>query len=103
MTTQKSPLIHDIATTFHDDTDDKFNIVNTQHIPDDFISDLKKNKMDSARAPIGEMLLMCSIPVSVVEDLLRSGYDVMKEPVAETIKMLKAVGLDAFITTDKQI
>lgn len=97
-------VIHDTAVTFHDEPlSDKLGFVHTQHIPDDFIASLKRDKMDSARRPAGDFLHMCSIPVSVVEDLQRLGYDVMKEPVHETIRMLKLFGLDAFITSDKQI
>lgn len=73
-------------------------------MPDDFISDLKSGKMDSANTRSGEMQLMMSIPTSVIEDMKRVlGYDAMVEPMARTIKMLKALGLDAFITSDKQI
>ncbi|UGA46803.1 hypothetical protein HU230_0012470 [Bradyrhizobium quebecense] len=97
-------VIHDTRVTFHDDPmSDKLGFVHTQHIPDDFVAALKREKMDSARRPAGDFLHMCSIPVSVVEDLKRSGYDVYREPVRETIRMLKVVGLDAFITSDKQI
>lgn len=100
----KAPLLHDTQVTFHDDPmSDKLGFINTQHIPDDFIASLKREKMDSARRPAGDFLLMCSIPVSVVEDLKNHGYDVAKEPIKDTIRMLKLFGLDAFITSDKQI
>jgi len=75
-----------------------------QYIPDNFISDLKSNKMDSLNTKSGDMQLMLSIPVSVIEDIKRTcGYDCMTEPMARTIKMLKALHLDAFITSDKRI
>jgi hypothetical protein len=75
-----------------------------QYIPDDFVDALKSDKMDSARRPSGEFLHMCSIPVSVIEDLLEfHNYDAMNEPIRKTISKLKELGLDAFITSDKQI
>lgn len=99
-----APHVLDTALTFHDDpSDDKLGFLTQQHIPADFVAKLKADKMDSARRPTGEFLHMCSIPVSVVEDLMAQGYDVYREPIRETIKMLRAVGLDAFITSDKQI
>jgi hypothetical protein len=75
-----------------------------QFIPDDFVSDLKSGKMDSRNKRSGEMQLMMSIPVSVIEDFKRLyNYDAMEEPMARTIKLLKALHMDAFITSDKQI
>ncbi len=104
MTVKTEPFIHDKTVTFHDDPmTDQLGFVHTQHIPDDFVAALKRDKMDSARAPTGDFYRVASIPVSVVEDLLLKGYDVHKEPVRDTIRMLKLFGLDAFITTDKRI
>lgn len=94
---------NDVILTDAYQSEDKLSIVHAQHIPADFIANLKAAKMDSARRPTGDFLHMCSIPTSVVEDLKRSGYDVLKEPVSETIRMLKLFGLDAFITSDKKL
>lgn len=79
-------------------------IKNYQHIPDDFISDLKAGKMDSRNTRSGEMLLAMSVPVTVIQDIKDTyGFDMMEEPYRRSIVMLQALGLDAFITTDKQI
>ncbi len=99
-----APHVIDNSLTFHDDPmTDKLGFLTTQHIPADFISQLKADRMDSARRPTGDFLHMCSIPVSVVEDLMAQGYNVYKEPIRETIKMLRLCGLDAFITSDKSL
>ena len=75
-----------------------------QYIPDNFVSDLKSGKMDSFNTRSGDMLKMMSIPVSIIEDLKRVyGYDCMEEPIKRTIQLLKALHMDAFITSDKQI
>lgn len=75
-----------------------------QYIPDDFVAALKAAKMDSANTRSGEMLHVCSIPTSVIDDLKRLyNYDAMEEPIRQTIKLLKALHMDAFILTDKQI
>lgn len=79
-------------------------IKNHQHIPDSFISDLKAGKMDSLNKRSGEMQLMMSVPVSVIEDIKATyGYDMMEEPMRRSIQLLKALHLDAFITSDKRI
>lgn len=102
--TKPVPAIHDNQTFFHDDVDDKITIAHSQHIPASFISTLKSEKMDSVRTPTGDFYRVASIPVSVVEDLLRKyNFDVMQEPAHQTLKILKRYHLDAFITTDKRI
>ena len=75
-----------------------------QHIPDSFVADLKAGKMDSLNKKSGDMQLMMSVPVSVIEDIkLNLGYDMMEEPMRRSIQLLKALHLDAFITSDKRI
>lgn len=74
-----------------------------QFIPDNFVSDLKAGKMDST-ARSGDMMLAMSVPVSVIEDIKENfGFDMMEEPIRRSIQMLKALHLDAFITSTKQI
>ena len=100
----KTPM-HDAEVDF--EQNDGFNtltIKRHQFIPDNFVSDLKAGKMDSANKVSGDMLKVMSIPVSVIEDLKRVyGFDAMEEPIRRTISLLKALHMDAFITTDKQI
>lgn len=79
-------------------------ITHTQYLPESFVSDLKRDKMDSLNTPTGDFYRVASIPVSVVEDLLKNhNFDVMREPAAATIKMLKKLHLDAFVTTNKRV
>jgi hypothetical protein len=99
--------LFDSEVTFDQDrTTNELIIKRHQYIPDDFIDDLKSNKMDSRNRRSGDMLLMASIPTSVVEFLKNDHYfqyDVMNEPISKTLKLLKVLGMDAFITSDKQI
>jgi hypothetical protein len=45
-----------------------------------------------------------SVPVTVIEDIKRVfGFDMMVEPQRRSMTMLKALGLDAFIVTNKSI
>jgi hypothetical protein len=96
------PQVIDKLVGFKDNADGLL-ITHSQFIPDDFISQLKRDKINADHRPSNEMERVARIPVVVVEELLRQGFDVFKEPVRETIKKLRAMGLDAFITTNKQI
>lgn len=77
-------------------------ISQSQNIPDNFLSDLKSNKMASASQRSGDMMLALSVPVSVIEELwTKYGFDAMNSPIAEIRKMLQRLHLDAFIATNK--
>lgn len=75
-----------------------------QFIPDNFVSDLKSGKMDSKNTRSGDMMHTMSVPLSVIEDIKRTfGFDMMEEPQRRSMTMLRALGLDAFIVTNKSI
>jgi hypothetical protein len=76
----------------------------TQELPDDWLSEIRNEKVDSKNAKTGEFYRVASIPVEVCDELLRRyNFDVMTEPVRETLKMLDRLALDDFITTTKRI
>lgn len=100
----QTPVFDSVTDFDQSDSAGSLIIKKHQYIPDDFISDLKSNKMDSRNTPCGEMLHVCSIPVSVIEWLKEvHHFDAMNEPIRRTIVMLQSLGMDAFITTDKRI
>jgi hypothetical protein len=104
-TFREEPKLLDTLVSFDNDasTDDLI-IKREQHLPDNWLSEIAKEKVDSKRAKTGDFYRVASIPVSVVDDLmLRYGYDVMNSPVRETLKMLDRYALDHFITTNKRI
>lgn len=104
-TFHEEPQLLDSLVAFDEDrTTGDLIISRTQHIPDDWLSELRKQKVDSVNTRSGEMLHVASVPVEVVDDLLRDyGFDVMTAPVAETLKMLRRKELDDFILTNKRI
>jgi hypothetical protein len=74
----------------------------SQHIPDDFLSNLKANKMASASERSGDFMLALQVPVGAIEDMMTNyGFDAMNAPIAEIRKMLQRLHLDAFIATNK--
>jgi hypothetical protein len=74
-----------------------------QDIPAEFLSDLKKAKADSTDEREGEFMHIAAIPVVVHVMWLREGFDCTKAPIKETVKKLKAEGLDAFLVSNKRI
>lgn len=105
MTEKKTaPYIYDANVAFDEDTSDNGLIIrNQQHIPDEHIAQLKRDKIDTMHTPTGDFYRVASIPVSVHEQWLREGYDCTREPIRSTLKRLRAQHLDAFITTNKRI
>ena len=103
--TKNQPFVHGVQTTFHDDPmTDKLGFVKRQIIPQSFLSTLLHEKIDSVATPSGNFHRVASIPVSVVEDLLQNhNFDVMKEDARATLKMLRKLHLDGFITTNKRV
>ncbi len=93
------------TTAFHEDPAAPRTLIidQQQEIPDDFISELKRQKADSTSVREGEFMHVASIPVLVHEKWLREGYDCTKEPYRETLKKLRNEHLDAFIVTSKRI
>lgn len=104
-TFREEPKVLDTLVSFDNDpsTDDLI-IKREQHIPDAWLTEVAKQKVDSANQRAGDFYHVASIPVSVVDDLmLRYGFDVMNAPVRETLKMLQRYALDDFILTNKRI
>lgn len=104
-TFREEPRVLDTLVSFDQDrTSNDLIIKREQHIPDGWLSELAKQKADSVHTPAGEFHQVASIPVEVVDDLLRTyNFDVMTAPVRETLAMLKRYSLDKFITTNKRV
>lgn len=95
--------IHDVKAGLVAGPGDELAIKRVQYIPDEFLSSLRQEKLDSKHVRAGEFHRVAAIPVAVVEQLQREGFDVFKMPVQETLKRLRAMQLDAFITSEKRI
>lgn len=101
--TTPEPFIYDKTVNFIEDTAGLV-IQHSQEIPDDFISDLKRNKIDTMHTPAGDLYRVASVPVNLAEEWKRDeGFDVWKEPARAIIARLKKHDMDAFITTNKRI
>jgi hypothetical protein len=104
-TFREEPVLLDSLVQFDEDrTTGNLIIKREQHLPDEWLSDLRSMKVDSVNQRSGDLLHVAAIPVEVVDDLMRLyGFDVMNAPVAETLKMLNRYALDIFIVTNKRI
>jgi hypothetical protein len=70
-----------------------------QYIPDEFLSDLRKEREDSLSTPAGEFHRVARIP-QVLADKWGVEF-MMNAPVAEILKRLRQEQLDAFIASNK--
>jgi hypothetical protein len=95
------PKVIDKLVSFDEDTDGSLVIKHEQYIPDDYISQLMRDKIDADHAPMGDMVKACSVPVVLVEQWKREGFDIMVEPIRDVIARLKKAQLDAFIASNK--
>lgn len=86
--------------SFDEDMDGLF-IKHEQEIPDWYLDSLADARLASHNEPMGDLVRVCSIPTSVYEDLRRYGYDVEREPIAQTIALLRSFNMQKFLTTDK--
>src|SRR4051812_9983217 len=95
--------IHDVRHGLVTGPGDELAIKRSQEIPDDYLSSLRAEKLDSKSVRAGEFHRVGVVPVALVEQWQAEGYDVYKQPVEETLKRLRAAQLDAFITSNKRI
>ena len=91
------------STTTFDDNSESLIIQTSQEIPQRFLDRLKEERFDSKHSRTGNYMRVASIPTAIVDKWKREGYDFDNESVKNIVAKLKMEGLDAFLTTDKQI
>lgn len=74
-----------------------------QEIDQGLLDGLKDKRLASHNQREGEFMHVAAIPVVVVEQWLREGFDVFTADGREIVKRLKQQGLEHFLATDKQI
>lgn len=95
------PTVIEKLVSFHNDPGGALVIKNTQEIPDEFLTDLRNERLDSLHTPAGDMHRVCSIPTVLADEWKRQGFDIMVEPIPEILKRLRKFHLDGFITSNK--
>jgi ABC-type microcin C transport system permease subunit YejB len=101
----EEPQVLDSLVSFDEDrSTGELIIQRTQHIPDDWMAEIAKQKVDSVNTRSGDFLHVASVPVEVVDELHRRyGFDFMNAPATECLKMLDRYAFDNFILTNKRI
>ena len=75
----------------------------TQSISQSFLDDLKDSRNSSKDQNEGEFMKVASIPVIVVEQWMREGFNIYEATGQEIVKRLKDQNLDGFMATEKSI
>ena len=97
-------LITSLVSYEQDGAGENLYITKTQDIPDHFLADLADRRQASTNEQAGDFHMVASIPIAVVDHLLtHCGYDVMQEPVARTMRILRALDMSHFLATNKTI
>lgn len=91
------------STHSFDDNSEGLVIQTAQEIPQRFIDKLKEERFESRHRREGNYMRVASIPVAIVDKWKREGYDFDNESVKNIVAKLKMEGLDAFLTTDKDL
>lgn len=86
-----------------DENSDGLIIQRSQEIPDDFLQSLKNEKANSNSVREGDYMRAASIPVSVVEQWVRQGFDFQNADARTILARLRSEHLDYFITTEKTV
>jgi hypothetical protein len=75
----------------------------TQDISQAFLDDLKDSRNASKDQHEGEYMRVAAIPVAVVEQWQREGFNIYEATPVEIVKRLKDQNLEAFMATEKSI
>src|SRR6476620_12134225 len=95
-TFHEEPKLLDSLVSFDEDrSTGELIIKREQQIDDAWLSEIAKEKVDSKNTPAGDFYRVASIPVEVVDELLRRyNFDVFTEPARATLRMLDRLAFD---------
>lgn len=95
----QQPYVIEKQVSFHNDPGGDLVIKHEQFIPDEFMSDLRKEREDSLHTPAGELHRVARIPTALADEW---GMEfLMNAPVTEILKRLRQAQLDGFIASNK--
>lgn len=84
----------------HSGKQDTLIIKREQEIPDDYIAQLKRDKIDTTHDRMGDFVRLCTVPMFLVEKWQREGFDVYQEGARAIMARLRKEQADALITTN---
>ena len=76
-----------------------------QDIPEDFMARNRALRDGTAKDASGEFLQFASIPVVVIDQWIREGFNIFDPNInpKDIVARLKRAGLDDFLTTNKRV
>lgn len=98
---KQGTILHDADWDIGENADGLF-IKKQQYISDEFLDATKDARFESKQRA-GEYHRFASIPVVVVEQWLKQGFDVYKESPKAIVKRLRQENLEAFLTSNKSL
>ncbi len=96
-------LIGSVASWEHDA--DGLVLKHTQEISQSFLDGIKETRNESKEKREGNYMSIAQIPVVVVEQWMREGFDITGPDItaAQIVAKLKQESLEAFLTTEKSV
>jgi hypothetical protein len=94
-------VLHDVEWDIGNNVDGLF-VKKDQYISDEFLTANADSRFES-KAPSKDYHRFASIPVVVVEQWLKQGFDVYKESPKAIVKRLRSENLEAFLTSNKSL
>jgi hypothetical protein len=94
-------VLHDASWNIGENADGLF-VKKEQYISDEFLQANADARFDSKERS-REFHRFASVPVVVVEQWLKQGFDVYKESPKAIVKRLRAENLEAFLTSNKSL
>jgi phage host-nuclease inhibitor protein Gam len=95
-------IIHDVRAELVESCGE-LAIRRTQVIPQEYMDHLADTRFDNLSTEAGEMHRVGAVPVGLVEEWRRKGFDVYTAPIEDILARLKLEGYDKFVTTNKRI
>lgn len=75
----------------------------SQHISQDFLDNLKEDRIQSMGRREGDYMKVASIPIIVIDQWKREGFNIYEHSGEEIIARLQKQNLGAFMATDKKV
>ena len=98
---KQGTTLHDVDWAIGEDVGGLF-AKKQQYISDEFLTANAESRFES-KAPSKDYHRFASVPVVVVEQWLKQGFDVYKESPKAIVKRLRAENLEAFLTSNKSL
>lgn len=102
ITPKPAPILVDPTWTLRGPEDNLY-FQHDHDVSDTFLDRIKHTRTASPNTRESDFMELCEIPIGVVDEWMREGFDIYKENAKSILKRLSAENLGAFISTSKGI